>query len=187
MNKHQTFPVNIAMDKGSKLFAIVLLKGGKMVPTIKVPVVVGHGCCQVLVVNEIPLDPPALEIEEIKKEVVVDHCSVVSDRVIINGTLHKNIVYKTLEDCDEFDGIPRRCGELRHCTVTIPFSCFIEVPGACPGDHCQVEKAAVEGESDQLLDETNQETYETLEEKAIVVIDVKVTREQQICIHGWDH
>jgi len=156
------------------------------VPTIKVPVVIGEGCCQVLVVNEIPLDPAALEIESIDKTVTVDHCAVVPDRVIINGTLRKNIVYKTLEDEDVVDDIPRQCGQLRHCTVEIPFSCFIEVCGAKPGDDCQIERAEVEGESDELIEETDEGTFEALMEKAIVVIEVKVTREKQIDVEVED-
>lgn len=111
---------------------------------------------------------------------------MVCDKVIINGTLRKNILYKTLEEKDVIDGIPRKCGILRHCTVYIPFSCFIDVPGADVGDHCQIKKAEVIGEWEKLTEKTGKDSFEELLEKAIVTVEVVVTREQQIEIEVED-
>jgi hypothetical protein len=149
---------------------------------IKVPVVVGIGDCQALVVTKIPLHPPAFEIKDIDKKVIVDQCHVVKNKVIINATLYKNINYKTFGHKDEFDGNERVCGDLRHCTVRIPFACFIEIPGAKEGQDCQIECAEVEGEKDELLDENKDCTYSTLLEKTIVKIVAKVTYTDQIWI-----
>jgi len=148
---------------------------------IKAPVVVGDGSCQVLVVTEIPLDPPAFEIHSITKKVNVEQCHAVHDRVIINGTLNKNIIYKTLTDTDTFNGNTRYCGEIRHCTVRIPFHCFADIPGARENDNCQVERAEVIGETEQLQDSGDDcNTSETLLEKAIILVEVKVTRTEQL-------
>jgi len=148
---------------------------------IKAPVVVGDGSCQVLVVAEIPLDPPAFEIYSITKKVNVEQCHAVHDRVIINGTLNKNITYKTLTDTDTFNGNTRYCGEIRHCMVQIPFHCFADIPGAMENNNCQVERAEVIGETEQLQDSRDDcSTSETLLEKAIILVEVKVTRTEQL-------
>ncbi len=82
------------------------------------------------------LRPPAFEIKDIQKEVVITSCHVggVVDegdkqivKVIIDAELRKNINFKTLEDCDvELDdgvdagNIERArsvCGDVRHCFV----------------------------------------------------------------------
>jgi len=149
-------------------------------PLIKVPVVINTGSAQILVVTEIPLTPPAFEIKDIDKEVIVEQCKAITDKVIINGILRKNINFKTFESEDTFDNVSRVCGDVRHCTVEIPFSLYIDVPGAMEGDDCQIEDAFVEGEKDELLNPTEQGTFETLLEKAVVKIEVKVTRTDQI-------
>ena len=149
---------------------------------IKVPVVVGIGHSQVLIVTKIPLQPPAFEIKDIDKEVIIDSCNVVNNKVIINATLRKNINFKTFEHKDIFDGNERVCGDVRHCTVRIPFAAFIEVPGAQEGQDCQIESAEVEGEVDELIDETKDCTFETLLEKTIVKIVAKVTFTDQIWV-----
>ena len=166
--------------------------------TIKVPVVIGENFCQVLVVTEIPLDPPALTIKDIDKEVKVTNCKVIQDKVIVNGILHKNINYKTLDECkrtDEHEMEDRHhlkddfhlvCGDVRHCSVDIPFHCFVEVPGAEEDMDCQIEAAFVEGEKDELICPTKKDTFKVLKEKAIVRVDVKVTETRQLCVNATE-
>lgn len=152
-------------------------------PVIQVPIVVNTGKAEVLVVTEIPLAPAAFEIKIIEKKVIIDDCEVIPDKVIINGTLHKNIVYETKESTTTCEKKIRRvCGNVRHCTVDIPFSLFVRVPGAKEGDVCQVLDAFVEGERDELKDTTKDGTFETLLEKAVVRVDVKVVRTDHIDI-----
>lgn len=79
---------------------------------IKVPVVLGIGSTQQLICTEIPLCPPAFEIKDVVKRVVVTQCEVggvVKDlkgnriaKVIIDAVLQKNINFKTLkEECPD--------------------------------------------------------------------------------------
>lgn len=146
---------------------------------IKVPQVIGRSDCKVLVVTDIPLDPPAFEVKDIDKEVIIDQCHVDTDCVIINGRLRKNINYKTKKDCDWIDGIERVCGDVRHCTVFIPFDCFIEIEGAREDDECQVEEKEVTCEKEELRREGS-----ILHEKAVVRVDVKVLRETQMTVNA---
>lgn len=94
--------------------------------------------------------------------------------------LPKNINFKTVELKDTFNDNKRVCGDVRHCTVEIPFHLFVEVEGARPGDHCQIERAFVEGQLQELLDVDHDKCVRKLLEKDIVRVEVKVTRTEQI-------
>lgn len=162
---------------------------------IKVPEVIGRNRCQTLVESVIPFPSryPAVEIKDIHKEVRNLIVHVCKDKVLINGILHKNINYKTFEGnmdyglCDDkYDSF---YGSVRHVAVNIPFACFIEIPGAQPGDDYQIEFAGVEEccEVDILeepfpVSKLNVLAYKRLREKEIVKIDIKVLRPVQITI-----
>ncbi|QEK10929.1 DUF3794 domain-containing protein [Crassaminicella thermophila] len=153
-----------------------------MAELIKVPKVIGTGSAQYLSVVDIPFNIPVFEIIDIIKKVEITDCYVVDNKVIINGELNKNIIYKTKEEEEQFDNVTRVCGDVVHCTVTIPFALFVEVPGALEGDQCQIEDAFVEGERDVERDFNTDGTFNTLHEKSIIRVDVKVTRTEQICV-----
>ncbi|WP_427339753.1 DUF3794 domain-containing protein [Caloranaerobacter sp. DY30410] len=158
---------------------------------IQVPVVIGEGYKQFLLVTILtihPPSPPVFRIKDIEKEVIITNCKVIKDKVIINGIVDKNINYKTVEHVHEDEGRPVVNGPIFHYTTQIPFSTFIEVPGAMEGDNCEIEAAVVEGEKDELIDPnvpTNNNdpvTYNKLKEKLVIRIDVKVTRTEKINI-----
>lgn len=146
---------------------------------IKVPVVVNTGEAQVLIVTEIPLTPPAFALDEVHKTVRIEQCKVITDKVIINGILTKNINFKAPELKDCFDDNRRVCGDLRFCQVDIPFHLFVEVPGALEGDDCQLEEAVVVGQKHTLMD-VKGDCFSKLLEKDVVKVVVKVTRQEQI-------
>lgn len=154
---------------------------------IKTEAVVGVGETQVLVVADIPITPPAFEIKEIQKTVIIEDCTPIEDKVIINGVLRKNINFKTFGEQHEshphhmHKKVKRVTGDLRHVTVWIPFALFIEVPGAKEGDICQVERAEVVGQVEreqEVCPETG--AFKVLQEKAVIRICVKVTRQVQV-------
>lgn len=167
---------------------------------IKVPEVIGRNYCQTLVECVIPFPHqyPAIEIKDIQKTVKDLIIHVCKDKVLINGILHKNINYKTYEsDCDfdyccgKYDSF---YGSIRHIGVNIPFACFIEVPGACPGDDFEVEFAGVEDcceidilEDPEQLPKSCMKAYKKLREKVIVKIDLKVLRHIQITVKPEEH
>ncbi len=143
---------------------------------IKVPVVVGVGQTQCLLVNEIELGATALDILDVITDVKIDSLHICKGKVIFNATLHKEIIFKedeTHENCN----ITR--GPVRHVSVDIPFDGFVLVDGACPDDDAQVEVAEIDDDCEftMLIDDN-----EKVQEKAIVTVCIKVTREQQISV-----
>ena len=156
---------------------------------IKVPVVIGQNVCEVLVVTEIPLDPPLFEIKDISKSVTVENCLVQDGLVIIDGTLRKNINYNTLdkEEVVPFPdgglGAQIAHGKVVHTHVWLPFHCFVNIAGALTGDDCQIESAEVVGEKDEPICAVDSEPrYHKLLEKAVIQLVVKVTRTEQVTV-----
>lgn len=145
---------------------------------IKVPEVVGLGECQVLIVKKLQLEGAAIEIDHVKKtvEILPDESMVFDGKVMLDGMLHKDIIYKVKKGGGH-------CGPVMYCVADLPFSCLVDVPGAMEGDDFQVEFADVIGELD-LLDPPNGGDGVTtgLLEKTVVKVVVKVTRLVQITV-----
>lgn len=153
---------------------------------IQVPVVVNSNTAQVLVVTEIPLTPPAFKIAEIHKLIEIDDCAATCDKVIINGRLIKNITYKTAREWDCKGDLHRVCGDVRHCTVEIPFHLFVELPGTKDGDMCEVEDAIVAGEFDKLVDKNHDGTFNKLLEKVVIKVRAKSIRKKWLKVDAKD-
>jgi len=79
----------------------------------------------------------------------------------------KNITYKTAKERDCKGDLNRVCGDVRHCTVEIPFHLFVELPGTRDGDICVVEDAIVSGEFDKLIDKNHDGTFNKLLERSV--------------------
>jgi hypothetical protein len=99
----------------------VLIKG----VIAKIPVVLAELAIQVNVDSTITLPEPALEIKQIKKRLKVTQCMLLQDtnKLFIRGFVRKNIEYAT-RSCSNTVGF---CGDIRHCTVDIPFRCVTPV------------------------------------------------------------
>ncbi|MGO0122895.1 DUF3794 domain-containing protein [Desulfothermobacter acidiphilus] len=136
-------------------------------PYYQVDEVVGVGTSQILLVRQLAFTVPVYEVVEELFTVTVTECHVCTDKVIFNGTVEKNIVYKTP---------PAVTGEgtLAYHKEDFAFSGFVTVPGARPGDKCQVEKAEV-GDCRFLLP-ASAPPYTAAEQKFIVDIAIKVIR-----------
>ena len=171
---------------------------------IQVPVIVGQGNKQTLVVSKLrvsPPSPPVFRIINVDTEVVITNMKVIPNKVIINGYIDKNINYKTLEHFHH--GAVN--GPLYHYTTQIPFSTFIDIipqlgEEVREGDNAEVLEAFVEGEKDELLcpvphkpAESSDTTgccskpippvYSKILEKDVVKIIVKVTRTEHLEIN----
>ena len=100
----------------------------------KIPVVLAELTLQVNIDSLIELPEPAIEIKDIKKKVKVTQCLLLQNTnvLFIKGFIRKNIDYSTRE-CSNSMGI---CGELKHCTIDIPFSCTTNVTfnGTAPAE-----------------------------------------------------
>lgn len=106
--------------------------------TVKIPVVLAELTLQVNINSTITLPEPALDVKNIKKRVKVTQCLLIQDPMTpagpttlsIKGFIRKNIDYST-RLCFNMEGV---CGDIRHCTVDVPFSCMAPVifNGATP-------------------------------------------------------
>lgn len=145
---------------------------------IQVPVVVGIGSCQVPVNCQVSLAGNAIEIDHIQKsvEILPAASKVIDGEVIIDGILHKDVVYKKKVN-------QTACGPLRYCLVDTPFHCLVTVPYARKGDDLQVESVGVVGELNRLDPPTCRDPGRTpLREKDVVRLVVLVTRTRQMTV-----
>jgi len=81
---------------------------------------------QVLVDDTIQLFTPAQKIDEIRGVVQNLRCHIIPEKVIFQGILHKQIFFVNEE------------GTVVHQGVDIPFSGFVDLPPAVPGQCCQI-------------------------------------------------
>lgn len=91
----------------------------------KVPVVLAELTVQINVNSIIDLPEYAWEIKNIKKHLKITQCLLLQDTnvLFIKGYVRKNIDYTT-RSCSNSQGI---CGDIKHCTVDVPFSCTTPV------------------------------------------------------------
>lgn len=131
-------------------------------PLVKVERVVGENSVQTLVPSTVELPMTAIKIVDIDSKVVDVTCEVIPDKVIIQGIIHKQ-VYFISEDNIE-----------RHIAEDIPFSTFVDVPGAEPGHNCQVHPR-IEFIKRELVDDG-----EFLQQEVVLEIFVKITETVQL-------
>lgn len=88
---------------------------------VKIPVVLAELTIRFNVNAFIRLPEPALEIKDIKKRLKITQCTLLqpTNILFIKGFVRKNIDFSTGE-CSNWKGV---CGDLRHCTVDVPFEC----------------------------------------------------------------
>lgn len=91
----------------------------------RLPVVLADLRIRFNVHSHINLPEQAIEIKNIKKRIKVTQCMLLQDTNIlfIKGYVRKNIDYST-RNCSNYEGI---CGDIRHCTVDVPFECTTSV------------------------------------------------------------
>lgn len=92
---------------------------------VKVPAVLAELTIQFNVNATIALPEPAIEIKNIKKRLKITQCLLLqnTNMLFIKGFVRKNIDYST-KSCSTKEGI---CGDIRHCTVDVPFNCTTPV------------------------------------------------------------
>jgi len=152
-------------------------------PVIQVPVVVGEGSAKILLVSKIPFFPSAFAIQDIEKQVIIEDSMIISQQAVISGLVQKSITFKTLDKTRSFGRAHCVYGRLRHCTVEIPFHLVVAVSRALPGDTCHIDKTFIEGTQDDLLDPQNDGTFTTLLEKAIIRLDISLTRTKNLFVN----
>lgn len=157
-------------------------------PDAVLPLLVGEDSGQTLEDIEVMFPEPAVEIEEPEKRVVIERCEAIPGKVIVVGRVIKNIPFKTRRTEERLPGDGRRvrvvCGDLRHCTLFIPFKLFIEIPGTQEGDICTVTEACVLGEIDTLFDDNGDGLFDRLVETIDIHVRVRVTRDAVVNVSG---
>jgi len=146
---------------------------------VKTKQVIGTGECRVLLTPSMTLCPPAIEIKDVHMRVEVIEALVCCDHVLVNAVLHKNVNFKAKKfTCRPGDSRPRhhdsRCGDVRYCRGSFPFSCVICVDGARRGDSAEVINAEV---PEDCAFEFLERDGLVLREKLLAVVKVKVLRD----------
>ncbi len=134
---------------------------------------------QVFIENTTPaLTPPASELLEPVVNVSFDRVVPLRNKIIVQGTIFKNIIYKDTGN------------KIRHESETIPFSTDIEIPGFTPGTLVNGRRFPNGNDfkffiETLFVDETLLNTNEVLQ-KIVIRFIVKVLRQDQIdvCIRG---
>ncbi|PUB15131.1 CsxC family protein [Paenisporosarcina sp. OV554] len=104
-------------------------------PVIKVPAVLAETTLSIVVEANIPLNPPAVEIKRVSKDVFLTQCKLVPcefgkevcpgvftvkrAKLFVEGFIRKDIEYST-DDCN---------GVIRDRIATVPFSGFADLKG----------------------------------------------------------
>ncbi|HWI52933.1 MAG TPA: SPOCS domain-containing protein [Symbiobacteriaceae bacterium] len=159
-------------------------------PDAVLPLLVGEDSSQTLEDVEVEFPAPAVEIDEPTKRVEITRCEAIPGKVIVVGRVIKNIPFKTGTSTSYLRGGEGRrrvrvvCGDLRHCTLFIPFRLFVEIPGTQEGDTCDVIEACVLGEVDTLIDDNDDGLFERLQETIDIHVRVRVTRDTVVNVSG---
>ena len=92
---------------------------------VRLPVTLAELDVRFFVNARIDLPEPALEVINIKKRLKITQCMLLqpTNVLFIKGFVRKNIDYST-NTCSNLDGV---CGDIRHCTIDVPFECTTPV------------------------------------------------------------
>jgi hypothetical protein len=160
---------------------------------IQANLVVGAGSAQELISSIINLGASTEEVKQIYKTVIIDNCRVQFDKVIVDGRLRKDILYKTLTqgtapvvpgNIQGITGVVNaNAGNIAATDVDIAFTMLIPVPCARPGDRCEVIHAFVEGEKEEAANLGADGLFTALIDKSIVFVCLKVIRPGGACGH----
>ncbi|MCG0239163.1 MAG: DUF3794 domain-containing protein [Firmicutes bacterium] len=147
--------------------------------------VVAAGTKQVLQESVADLSLPAQKVHEIQARVTDLNCEVIDNKVIVQGVVHKQIFFVGADDI------------VHHQAEDVPFTTFIEVPGARPMMSCQL-KAEVEHISWHLLDPVESDpglrmadpyledddrmTFARLMQRTVIQVTAAVAEDHQICV-----
>ncbi len=143
---------------------------------IKAPEVIFKGDCEVFLMTKPHRLKLFHELKRVTKVVRIDKATVGDGKVLVDGTLLKNVEYK------------RQDGVIGAVDFTIPFGCCVDTPGALPGDWVEIEDARVVLEEEfsgipprELVDKVD--IFEKFWEKVCIRVDFKVLRNVQVTVN----
>lgn len=130
---------------------------------LKLETVTGENTTQILVENVFTLPIPTIKIREIVASIRDVTTEVISDKVIIQGILHKQIFFIGEDNLEH------------HQAEDVPFSTFLDIIGATKGMNVRVD-----AQIETILFELESST--TLRQKVVIEFFVKVTETQQLLV-----
>ena len=130
-------------------------------PLVLIEEVVGENTTQTLTESTVLLTVPAVKVAEIQARVQDVTSEVILNKVIIQGVIHKQIFFVDTSGLE------------RHQAEDVPFSTFVDVPGAVAGMNVQIH-SEIETVLFELLTQTE------LLQKVVIQFFVKVTQSVQI-------
>jgi len=128
---------------------------------LKLDTVVGEQTAQLLLESTLVLSQPAVKIREIVAKVEQLTAEVIEDKIIIQGVVHKQIFFINQNNLEI------------HQSEDVPFSTFVDIPGAVPGMDVRI-KPQIETILFELLDPNR------LRQKVVLELFVKITESQQL-------
>ncbi|MBS4024654.1 MAG: DUF3794 domain-containing protein [Clostridia bacterium] len=135
---------------------------------LKVQSVVGEDSQQISLVNEVMFPRRVKKIKDVTSKVQDLKTTVVPDKVIVEGVLHKQLFY-----------VEHDTGRLFEIGVDESFVAHVDIPGARPGMNVQVY-VDVEHIAHDLRDGTPHTGFTRARQTVILAVFVKVTEELQI-------
>jgi|LSQX01.1.fsa_nt_gb hypothetical protein len=165
--------------------------------TVQVPVVINREDTQILVQVTVPFPQqfPATEIVQVIKRVKNLQIFICRDKALISGTLDVNVIYKTFEGNYNYrhcDKDPEATfGDVKQIGFDVPFSGFVDVPGARPNDDFIVNFAGVEEDCEQdILEDPIRDCPVTafckIRINTIVKVDLSIVRNVLVPIRNID-
>jgi hypothetical protein len=130
-------------------------------PLFKTEEFIGENSVQSLSETLVTLSTPAIKVREIVAQIRDVATHVIPDKVIVQGTIHKQIFFIGIDNIEH------------HQAEDIPFSLFADIPGAEPGDNIHITPI-IEAVFFELLSRTE------LRQKVIIKIIAVVAREIQL-------
>ncbi|HCT36990.1 MAG TPA: hypothetical protein DF292_08180, partial [Firmicutes bacterium] len=139
------------------------IEGGRTLsePLIKAEVVIGENTRQVMLESNFTLFVPAVKIRDIQARVLDITAQIIPNKIVIQGVVHKQIFFVDANN------------RVMHQAENVPFSTFIDVPGAGTNMNVQV-RPVVEHVGFIFTPPT------LLHQKVVLEIFVKVTETRQI-------
>lgn len=144
---------------------------------VKTEIVVGEAVTEVFILSDpVTFYTPVYKVVNQSAEVTISDCLVCTDKVIFNGAVTENLIYKEQPD------LATGAGRVFYHETRLPFSGFVVVPGAKPGDNCQVEFAGVKDCNFLVPLVADAAGIRIAVQKVIIAVKLKVTRSEQITL-----
>jgi hypothetical protein len=135
---------------------------------LKLPVLIGENDVQKMLVSDLELDFTAQKVRNIDASIQGLSYEVITNKVIIQGVAHKQIFYVTEDNV------------VQHQAEDVPFSLFVDLPGAQPGMEVDITPVIEDIKVELLAGGT------VLHQKVILAIDVLVEEIQQLFVERGD-